>query len=48
VPIQGTAMGTGSPDPANNAPARRESHIDVNVAPSANEFGTDTPEIRYV
>jgi len=46
VPIQGTAMGTGSPDPANNAPARRESHINVNVAPSANEFGTDTPEIR--
>jgi len=39
------AGGNSTPDPANAAPARRESHINVNVAPQ-NEFGTDTPEIR--
>ena len=37
-------MGTATPP--QDAPARRESHINVNVAPQANEFGTDTPEIR--
>jgi len=37
--------GNSTPDPAITAPARRESHINVNVAPQ-NEFGTDTPEIR--
>ena len=39
-------LGTGVGESSSNINPRRESHINVNVAPP-HEFGTDTPEIRF-
>ena len=46
LPLIVCNLGTGVGESSSNINPRRESHINVNVAPP-HEFGTDTPEIRF-
>ena len=46
LPLIVCTLGTGVGESSSNINPRRESHINVNVAPP-HEFGTDTPEIRF-